>query len=211
MLDPLIIRILIIIGFFFFGYNITYIILLKKRNKTDQKDNEINEILKKTRFFVRIGINVLNIFIFLCCLNIFIYDYWLVLSPRINLFFLSDTFQVIGFTLVIGGNITLMLAYRKLGIYWSYPRDGITKKKKLIKTGIYGKIRHPVYLSFNIFCIGFIMILLDWILLILYIIGAIGLYFQAIDEERILIKYFGQEYETYMNKTGRFFVKIRKG
>lgn len=211
MLDPLIIRILIIIGFFFFGYNITYIILLKKRNKTDQKDNEINEKLKKARVFARIGINVLNIFIFLCCLNIFTYDYWLVLSPRINLFFLSDTFQVIGFILVIGGNITLLLAYRKLGIYWSYPIDGITKRKKLIKTGIYGKIRHPIYLSFNIFCIGFIMILLDWILLILYIIGAIGLYFQAIDEERILIKYFGQEYETYMNKTGRFFVKIRKG
>ncbi len=37
----------------------------------------------------------------------------------------------------------------------------------------------------------------------------IGLYFQAIDEEKILIKYFGDEYLEYMNKTGRFFLKIR--
>jgi len=31
--------------------------------------------------------------------------------------------------------------------------------------------------------------------LLLYIIGAIGLYIQALDEEKILIVYFGQEYE----------------
>lgn len=84
------------------------------------------------------------------------------------------------------------------------------KKIKLVKSGIYGKIRHPIYLSFNIFCIGFILVLLDLLLLILYIIGAIGLYIQAIDEEKILLEYFGNEYKEYMSNTGRFFPKFRK-
>jgi protein-S-isoprenylcysteine O-methyltransferase Ste14 len=119
-------------------------------------------------------------------------------------------FQIIGFTLIVGGNITLFLAYKKLGIYWSYPIEGISKKRKLITTGIYSQIRHPVYLSFNLFSIGYVLLQLDWILLAMYLIGAIGLYYQAIDEETILIEYFGAEYENYMKKTGRFFVKFSK-
>jgi protein-S-isoprenylcysteine O-methyltransferase Ste14 len=118
--------------------------------------------------------------------------------------------QIIGFTFVIGGNISLLLAYRKLGINWAYPIDGTKTKRNLVKTGIYSKIRHPIYLSFNILCIGFNMILLDWFLLALYLIGAIGLYFQAIDEEKILIETFGDDYKDYIEKTGRFFVKLRR-
>ena len=54
------------------------------------------------------------------------------------------------------------------------------------------------------------MILLDWFLLVWYLIGAIGLYLQAIDEEKILIENFGDDYKDYIEKTGRFFVKLRK-
>ncbi|MFW9818826.1 MAG: methyltransferase family protein [Candidatus Thorarchaeota archaeon] len=158
--------------------------------------------------FARIGIHLINAFIFLCCLNIFIYHYWKLIFPTINIPIISDIFQIVGFTLIVGGNIVLLLAYRKLGVHWSYPIDGSQKQKDLVTTGIYGKIRHPIYLSFNIFCIGFNLLLLDWFLIALYIIGAIGLYFQAIDEEEILINYFGEEYLEYMNKTGRFFFKI---
>jgi len=39
-------------------------------------------------------------------------------------------------------------------------------------------------------------------------LSTIGLYFQAVDEEKILIEYFGEEYLEYMKKTGRFFLKI---
>jgi protein-S-isoprenylcysteine O-methyltransferase Ste14 len=130
--------------------------------------------------------------------------------PKIDLFIISDVLQIVGFTLIIGGNIVLLLAYRKLGIQWSYPIDSPKRQKKLVTSGIYGRIRHPIYLSFNIFCIGYNLLLLDWLLLIIYIIGAVGLYFQAIDEEKILIEYFGDEYIDYMKKTGRFFVKIFK-
>jgi protein-S-isoprenylcysteine O-methyltransferase Ste14 len=210
MLDSLIIKILLIISFFFFGYNLTYIILFKRRHKNNQGNNQVNNKLKETRLFARLGIHVINIFIFLCCLNIFIYDYWIIIFPKINLFFLNNVVQLIGFTFIIGGNLTLLLAYRKLGIYWEYPIDGMKKKKKLVKSGIYSKIRHPIYLSFNILCIGFNMILLDWLLLVLYVIGAIGLYFQAIDEETILLEFFGQEYARYIKRTGRFFPKFKK-
>ncbi|MFX1467478.1 MAG: hypothetical protein ACFFB8_02360 [Promethearchaeota archaeon] len=37
-----------------------------------------------------------------------------------------------------------------------------------------------------------------------------SLYLQAIDEEKILLKYFGEEYAEYMERTGRFFIKLKK-
>lgn len=210
MLPSFVIRIFLIISFFFFGYNITYIILFKKRNKNKKNNDEINNKFKETRLFARIGVMFLNIFITLVCLNIFFYNYIIEIIPRIDLSIFSQVTQVVGFTLVIGGNITLYLAYHELGVYWAYPIYGINKKRKLVKSGIYKKIRHPIYLSFNIFCIGFNLILLDWALLLLYIIGAIGLYFQAIDEEKILLEYFGKEYLDYKEHTGRYFVNILK-
>lgn len=206
MLNSILVRIFLIVSFLFFGYNLTYIVLFKKRHK-NQNNNEINNKLKDTRAFAKIGIHLINVFIFLCCLNIFIYQYWKLIFPTINLLIISDILQIVGFSLIIGGNIVLLLAYRKLGVHWSYPIDGSKKQKDLVTTGIYGRVRHPIYLSFNIFCIGFNLLLLDWFLIALYIIGAIGLYFQAIDEEEILIEYFGDEYLEYMKKTGRFFLK----
>jgi protein-S-isoprenylcysteine O-methyltransferase Ste14 len=209
MLSPDIIRLLLIVCFLYFGYNITYIILFKQRHKNKNVKNDAIKS-KEARLFARIGIHFINAFIFLCCLNIFIYQYWILIFPRIYLFNLENIVQIVGFTLVIGGNVTLLLAYRKLGVLWAYPIDGTKKENKLVKSGIYSKIRHPVYLSFNIFCLGFNLILLDWFLLIIYLIGSIGLYFQTIDEEKILIEYFGDEYLEYMKKTGRFFAKFKK-
>lgn len=80
----------------------------------------------------------------------------------------------------------------------------------LISTGPYKYIRHPVYVSFNILSIGFTLLLFDWILLILYIIGTVGLYKQAMAEEEALLNYFGDEYKAYMTRTGRFFKKKEK-
>ena len=208
MLPKFIIQIFLITSFFIFGYNITYIVLFKRRHKNNETNEEINNKLKETRLFARIGVMLLNIFITIVCLNIFFYDFISSIIPRIDFLIYSQVIQVVGFTLVIGGNITLYLAYHELGIYWAYPIDGISKRRKLVKSGIYSRIRHPIYLSFNLFCIGFNMILLDWLLLVLYIIGGIGLYFQAIDEEKILLEYFGDEYREYMQNTGRFFVKF---
>ncbi|MFO7796148.1 MAG: methyltransferase family protein [Promethearchaeati archaeon] len=211
MFSPTIIRVIIILSFLFFGYNITFIILTKKRSKINEdKNREINK--NDPQGFNRIGkfgIIVLNIFIVIACLNIFFYEEFIIYIPRINFIFLGETFQVIGITLIAGGNITLNIAYRELGVYWEYPIDGKTQKRKLVKTGVYSKIRHPIYLSFYLICFGFLFVIQDWLLLGLLIIGGIGLYIQARNEEKELLEIFPQEYTNYMKSTGRFFILSR--
>jgi len=207
MFSPTIIRVIIILSFLFFGYNITFIILTKKRGKINEiKNNRISKNTPKDPNRIgKFGIIVLNIFIVIACLNIFFYEEFIIYIPRIKFYFLDETFQIIGITLILGGNMTLNIAYRELGIYWEYPIDGKTQKRKLVKTGIYSKIRHPIYLSFYLICFGFLFVLQDWLLLGLLIIGGIGLYIQALNEEKELLEIFPQEYAIYMRSTGRFF------
>ncbi|MBN1802371.1 MAG: isoprenylcysteine carboxylmethyltransferase family protein, partial [Candidatus Lokiarchaeota archaeon] len=122
--------------------------------------------------------------------------------------FISELMQTIGFSFTLIGNISLFFAYRELGENWAYPIDHPQKKQNLVTSGIYRKIRHPIYLSFYIICIGFLFIILIWQLIPLYIIGVIGIYFQALQEEKILLDRFGKIYEDYIRNSGRFFFKI---
>jgi protein-S-isoprenylcysteine O-methyltransferase Ste14 len=215
MLESAFVQSLIGLSFIFFGFNIVYIIRKRAKSKKGIVINQNNirsgpdnqeYKFQKPRIISRLGLMIMNLFITLCFLNIIFYDWFKIIIPRIfpaNIFF-----QFIGFSIVLIGNVILFFAYRELGTAWVYPIGGGKKLKGIVDTGIYSKIRHPIYLSFNIFSIGFNLILLDWVLLILYILGGFGLYLLAIDEEKILLKSFKEEYLEYIKKTGRFLPRI---
>lgn len=207
MLTNIIIQILTGIGFFLFFIDVIYIIIYKKKHNGGLASNQIMYKPSKKRIIAVVGIFCINIFLVFCFLNIFLYEYLNRFFLEIKLDGISEPFRLIGFSIVIFGDIILFISYRELGTSWSYPIDGWDKKKRLVITGPYSKVRHPIYLAFNIISIGFIFLLLNWIIIILYICGAIGFYFQALTEEEILMKYYKEEYFNYMKNTGRFFIK----
>ena len=210
MVETILVKYLIGISFLFFGFNLVYIIIkkVKGKNNSGNEFNDPMDNIHKPRLVSRLGVMIMNIFITLCFLNIFFYDWFKSIIPRILVFPIDLPVKLIGFCLVLFGNVMLFFAYRELGALWVYPIAGGKKAKRIVDTGIYSKVRHPIYLSFNIFSIGFNLILLDWVLLFLYIFGGIGLYLLTFDEERILISSFKDEYLEYMEKTGRFFPKL---
>lgn len=206
MFDPATTQVLTGIGFFGFVTCIFYIIAVKKRNGGTNGNGKTAPLTINESAIARMGIICMDVLIGLCCLNVFLYRHlFIVFFPRIDLGFMNAPVQVIGFSLLVAGDILLFSAYKALGIYWAYPLDGKTGKHKLIVNGPYAYIRHPVYVSFNLIAMGFVMVLLDWIVLVLYVIGAIGLYTQSVLEEKALLAYFGEEYRVYMARTGRFF------
>jgi len=210
MVESIIVKSLIGLSFLFFGFNLLYIIIKKVKGKNNSGNdfNDPIDNIHKTRFISRLGVMIMNIFITLCFLNIFFYNWFISVIPRILVFPMDLPVKLIGFCLVLLGNIMLFFAYRELGALWVYPITGGKKAKRIVESGIYSKVRHPIYLSFNIFSIGFNLILLDWVLLFLYIFGGIGLFMLAIDEEKILITSFKDEYLEYMEKTGRFLPRL---
>jgi len=54
---------------------------------------------------------------------------------------------------------------------------------------------------------GWAFLTLDVLVVVFFVIYAIGLYFTVLDEEKALLNHFGDEYAKYFQRTGRFFPK----
>ena len=83
------------------------------------------------------------------------------------------------------------------------------KIRKIITTGPYSKVRHPLYSFLFLIYFGFA---LSWGIVWMFIpaiIFSILTYFTAIKEEEFLKKKFGKKYENYMKRVPyRFVPKI---
>lgn len=109
------------------------------------------------------------------------------------------------------GGITVLLfgwIHRALGKNWSMPviiRDDHT----LITNGPYRYVRHPMYSTIFIWALAYFLISANWL------IGGswLGLGLTAVavaaDEEDALIEMFGERYQAYIQRTGRFWPRFR--
>lgn len=112
---------------------------------------------------------------------------------------------------IIGWIVWLPGMLLVLAPFIMFPRHGGVKKgesfirtNKLVKTGIYGIVRHPQYLG------GMLSIFVTnllwnphWIFAVLGVIGCILLYVSIFDEEKMLKNRFGDDYIDYMNEVPR--------
>ena len=74
----------------------------------------------------------------------------------------------------------------------------------LVKSGIYGYIRHPLYLSIFLLGTGVMLKVPEPVQLSLGIINLIAVYITARIEEQEMIAKFGDDYKTYMTETKMF-------
>ena len=101
-----------------------------------------------------------------------------------------------------------VLAHRDLGKNWSMVLE-IKEGHNLVKSGIYAKIRHPMYAHFWIWVIAQGFLLANGLVLVFGIIAWGLLYFLRVPkEEEMMIAEFGDEYREYMRVTGRVIPKF---
>jgi len=84
------------------------------------------------------------------------------------------------------------------------PGKNFENTSLLVKTGIYGLIRHPLYLSIFLFGTGVMLKDPAKLQLILGTVNLIAVYVTARIEEGEMIKRFGNEYRDYMVETKMF-------
>ncbi len=102
------------------------------------------------------------------------------------------------------------------GIYWLFssigsgitPTSATRKEHKLVTSGIYRWIRHPLYTIGSSFIISFGMMADNWFITAFGILAFILMAVRTSKEEANLIDKFGDEYREYMKHTGRFLPKI---
>ncbi|WP_319415213.1 isoprenylcysteine carboxylmethyltransferase family protein [Marispirochaeta aestuarii] len=69
--------------------------------------------------------------------------------------------------------------------------------EKIVTSGIYGRLRHPIYLSLIIMYLAVALMFNSWLVLFFSLIFSVSWGFTAVMEEEILINKFGVEYEAY--------------
>jgi protein-S-isoprenylcysteine O-methyltransferase Ste14 len=84
------------------------------------------------------------------------------------------------------------------------PDSNFENTSLLVKSGIYGYIRHPLYLS--IFLLGTGIVLKDpaSVQILIGTINFIAVYITALIEEKEMISKFGDDYRIYMKETKMF-------
>jgi len=80
----------------------------------------------------------------------------------------------------------------------------------LITTGPYARIRHPLYAGLFGWCISLTLLTANWIFTAICALAFAGLLWRVPKEEQMMIEAFGDEYKAYMQRTGRFFPRLRK-
>jgi len=112
--------------------------------------------------------------------------------------------SVLGFILIVIGTIFWLSAN-----FNSRIDDGI-RNNQLITTGIYSKVRHPIYAAFLYAVTGAILIFDNLFLLFLPVIFWLILTVVIKNtEEKWLIEWYGDYYLIYSRKVNRFIPKVR--
>jgi protein-S-isoprenylcysteine O-methyltransferase Ste14 len=102
--------------------------------------------------------------------------------------------------------IALWLFYRThkdLGRNWSVTLE-VREQHTLVTSGVYARVRHPMYSAFWLWAIAQVLLLPNWIAGPAGLVGFGTLFFLRVGrEEAMMIETFGDEYRRYMAGTAR--------
>lgn len=138
---------------------------------------------------------------------------WLMFGPARDWPFLNvrvlpkvPAIWLTGFIVTVLGVGIALYARLSLGSNWS-STVMVKSGHELIRTGLYSRIRHPIYTGLVLGMVGTAMIrghLRNWIGVAL-ILGSF--YFKARREEQLLRQEFGAEWDSHAQRTGMFLPK----
>jgi len=114
-------------------------------------------------------------------------------------------------TVVFAGAIFMLWrSHADLARNWSATLR-IMEQHSLITSGVYRHIRHPMYTAHLLWAIAQGLLLANWLVGWAFLVLSIPLYLMRIPkEERMMIEHFGEQYRSYMSRTGRLIPRIRK-
>lgn len=116
----------------------------------------------------------------------------------------------LGIVAMVIGNWLFYRSHADLGIYWS-PTLQMRENHLLTTSGIYARIRHPMYAAMFVQGVGQALFLPNWISGPAWLVTFGILYLIRVGyEERMMLDRFRSEYETYMQDTGRLLPRGRQ-
>lgn len=105
--------------------------------------------------------------------------------------------------------LLLWRAHADLGRNWSQSLE-LRKGHQLVDHGVYKHIRHPMYAAIWLYCIAQTLLLHNFIAGWSAFVTFGLLYFLRVPrEEQMMLEKFGEEYQAYLNQTGRVIPSLK--
>jgi protein-S-isoprenylcysteine O-methyltransferase Ste14 len=114
--------------------------------------------------------------------------------------FRSSLARYTGLTLCGIGGVVRLFAMRRLGRHFS-AYVTLQPEHRLVQSGIYRTIRHPLYLSLLLVPAGIAMVFASWLAVPTFVLSAIFVADRIKTEERLLAQGFGAEFLAYRRRT----------
>jgi protein-S-isoprenylcysteine O-methyltransferase Ste14 len=115
---------------------------------------------------------------------------------------------IVGVGFLLAYMILFTWTHMALGRNWSGLLE-IHTDHHLIVSGPFKYIRHPMYASFILSGIGFLLLTANWLAGGLYLTVAVAMYLDRVEPEEQMMKvHFGADYIDYIKKTGRIFPRF---
>ncbi len=120
----------------------------------------------------------------------------------------SRTMGCAGLALVTIGFLLGAVAVRQMGASW---RIGIDNQSPgpLVSSGLFARVRHPIYSGMLLATAGMAGVTADLLSVAVAAAAWVGLPVQARLEEAFLLSRHPEEYRSYLERTGRFWPRIR--
>jgi len=115
--------------------------------------------------------------------------------------------RLLGLALAVLGGGIMVGSVLNLGRQYS-PEVTIQPEHYLVTTGLYGVIRHPRYLGLLVLLAGSALVYRSWIGLAADLLLLVALLWRISDEEKLLHREFGAEWEAYCRRTRRLLPRI---
>lgn len=105
-------------------------------------------------------------------------------------------------------DLLILWLFRSLGISIS-PTVGTRSNHRLVKSGPYRYVRHPLYSVGSSLFISYALMADNWFFAALAVLAFVLLAIRLPKEEGQLIARFGDEYRDYIKNTGAFFPRLK--
>lgn len=82
--------------------------------------------------------------------------------------------------------------------------ESYMQSRQVVDRGLYAILRHPQYMGYMLLGFGFALLRQHWAIILLAVLGAVFFYLQALEEEKICLSKFGEDYRRYSQRVPRF-------
>ena len=120
---------------------------------------------------------------------------------------LGPAWRWLGIALGVLSLVGLVEVHRQLGRQWSAYLE-IQENHQLITTGIYSRVRHPMYSVLITLHVAISLMTANVAVIAFCALRVILFFVRIRREERMLMGQFGEEYRQYMERTGRLLPRI---